>query len=204
MTSVPFRLGIIATLCPFLGPDLLSALTCDSSGLTVHLTEGQTDGLLAALRSGAQDAIMLATEPEGDDLVALDLFDEPLLLAEAPGKETTEVPPGTLLLPEEGNCLRAQGIALCGTAAVAEGIRTGNLLTLIGLASSGLGTVLIPALAAPWARSLVLRTMPGARRRVRLVARRGCGRRDVLVRVASAARAIAALPPIEHALSTSA
>jgi LysR family transcriptional regulator, hydrogen peroxide-inducible genes activator len=201
VTPSPFRLGMIATLSTFLAADLLSMLMCASTDLTISLTEARTDTLLTALRTGELDAAILATPLDGEDLLERDLFDEPLLLGQAAGMRTDRIEPGSLLLPADGDGMRDLALAACGEAAAARWVRSDNLITLIGLAASGLGVAVVPALAAPWAQSLVLRPFEGARRRIRLAARRGSGNDHILTRITAAARSIAALPAMWDAPS---
>ncbi|MGE0719274.1 MAG: LysR substrate-binding domain-containing protein [Alphaproteobacteria bacterium] len=197
----PFRLGVIASLGPFLAPDLLPAIEHDAPRMTIELTEDLTDALLDALRGHRIDAALVATAPDGDDLATIVLFDEPFLVAHAPGhplaarkRLTTDAIGGeTLLLLAEGHCLRDQALALCGTAAVDPRLKAASLLTLMGLVAAGHGATLVPKLAASWAEGLSLREIAGAdaHRRIRLVARRHYPRMAALDVVAGAARAVA-------------
>ncbi|MFO1189517.1 MAG: LysR family transcriptional regulator [Alphaproteobacteria bacterium] len=72
----PFRVGIIASLGPFLAAELLIQLQHDAPRLAVFLTEGLTDTLLASLRAGDLDAALIATAPADDRLQETVLFDE--------------------------------------------------------------------------------------------------------------------------------
>ncbi|MFO1190536.1 MAG: LysR substrate-binding domain-containing protein, partial [Alphaproteobacteria bacterium] len=135
------------------------------------------------------------------------LFDEPFLLAHAPdhplakvGRPTMgDIEAGTLLLLDEGHCLRNQALSLCGAASVDGRVKSTSLVTLMRLAGSGHGVTLVPALAAGAAGGLTLRPLdwPLARRRVRLVARRQFGRHGALQVTATAARTIAAANGLE-------
>ena len=196
-----FRLGIIASLGPFLAPDLFALLQHDAPRLDILLTEGLTDTLLLSLRDSGLDAVLVATPAVGEKMLEMELFDEPFLLAHAPGhplagvlKPTIrDIERGALLLLDEGHCLRDQALDLCGAASVDIRVKATSLTTLIRLAASGLGVTLVPALAAGTADGLVLRPLNtrGAKRRVRLVARRNFPRTKVLEVIANAARNIA-------------
>jgi len=198
----PFRVGIIASLGPFLAAELLVQLQHDAPRLAVFLTEGLTDDLLASLRAGDLDAALIATAPPDDRLHETGLFDEPFLLAHAPDHPLTkldrptmaDVEAGTLLLLGEGHCLRNQALSLCGSASVDGRVTSTSLVTLMRLAGSGHGVTLVPALAAGAAQGLTLRRLesPLAQRRVRLVARRQFARRGALHVAAAAVRTIAA------------
>lgn len=196
------RLGVIASLGPFLAPDLLAQLHLDAPRLEVLLNEGLTDELLARLRAHELDAVLLATPAEGEDLVEMALFEEPFLIAHAPGhplaavtRPTLEdVGSGTLLLLSEGHCLRDQALSLCGTEAVDRRVAATSLVTLMRMAALGEGVTLVPALATRYAGDLALRPLRGeeASRRVRLLARRSFPRLGAAKVVAAAARAVAA------------
>ena len=121
-----FRLGIISSLGPFLAPDMLAQLQHDAPRLNTVLVEGLTDDLLAALRVCELDAVLVATPVIGEKMLEMQLFDEPFLLAHAPGhplaavsKPTIQdIEKGTLLLLSEGHCLRDQALTLCGAVSV--------------------------------------------------------------------------------------
>ena len=197
-----FRLGVIASLGPFLAPDLLARLALEAPRLEIVLTEALTDDLLAALRAHALDAALIATPPGGDDLTDTVLFDEPFLLAHAPGHALAgiavptprDLGAGTLLLLAEGHCLRDQALSLCGTASLDARLKASSLLTLMRLVAGGHGATLVPALAAGWAPGLTLRPLAEAeaRRTLRLVARRQFPRGGSLQVIAAAAQAVAA------------
>jgi LysR family hydrogen peroxide-inducible transcriptional activator len=196
-----FRLGVIATLGPFLVPDLLAGLGVDAPRMEVFCVEDLTGPLLARLRARELDAVLLATGPDGDDLTERVLFDEPFLIAHAPEHPLAaraavgleDIEDGTLLLLSEGHCLRDQALSVCGTAAVDMRLQAASLMTLLQLVGQGNGTTLVPALAARWTGQLVLRVPAGEAptRRVRLVARRNTTRAGALDLVAETVCAIA-------------
>jgi len=200
-----FRLGIIASLGPFLAPDLLDRLGRDAPRLGIVLQEGLTVTLLAALRARTLDAALIATEPDDDDLHEIALFDEAFLLGHAPTHPLAaiarptlaDIGAGQLLLLAEGHCLRDQALSLCGTEAVDGRASVTSLLTLMRLAALGQGATLVPALAAGHAEGLVLRELPpeGASRTIRLVARRSFPRAGALAVIAAAATGLGTTPP---------
>jgi LysR family hydrogen peroxide-inducible transcriptional activator len=196
-----FRLGVIATLGPFVVPDLLAGLGRAAPGLEVFCVEDLTLPLLARLRARELDAVLMATEPDGDDLAETVLFDEPFLIAHAPhhplaarpSLRLADIEDGTLLLLSEGHCLRDQALSVCGTAAVDRRLQAASLMTLLRLVARGHGATLVPALAGRWTEQLVLRVPAGEAplRRVRLVARRNNARASALDLVAEVARKVA-------------
>ncbi len=197
-----FRLGVIASLGPFLAPALLSQLGLDAPRLEVVLSEGLTDPLLAALRARELDAALIATTPEGGDLALEALFEEPFLLAHAPGDplalidrpSLADIAQGRLLLLQEGHCLRDQALALCKADSLDARVQATSLVTLMGLAALGQGVTLVPALAAGTAQGLSLRRLPSpaAGRRIGLVTRRSFPRQGAAAVIAAAVRRVAA------------
>jgi LysR family hydrogen peroxide-inducible transcriptional activator len=203
----PLRIGIIATVAPYLLPIALSD-AIDALPLTpLHLVEDLTDRLLAAMHSGALDGAVIATDPEDDKLTGIALYDEPFFLVSArrPDRRASirveEIDSATLLLLAEGHCLRDQALALCAAAqkaALRADVRATSLETLRHLISAGQGATLAPLLAyADWRRlgagldgSKIVGG--GASRQVRLVFRRGSPRRAALEALAQSLREAAA------------
>jgi LysR family hydrogen peroxide-inducible transcriptional activator len=58
--QAPLRLGVIYTVAPALLPYLVRTASASSSRLKLHLRENYTDELLASLRAGTLDAIVLS------------------------------------------------------------------------------------------------------------------------------------------------
>jgi LysR family transcriptional regulator, hydrogen peroxide-inducible genes activator len=212
----PLRLGVIATVAPYLLPLALTA-AIEALPLTpLHLAEDLTDRLLAGVHSGALDGAVIATDPEDDKLAEAALYDEPFFLVSArrPDRRRRasirieEIDPGTLLLLAEGHCLRDQALALCGEAQMAArraDVRATSLETLRHLISAGQGATLAPLLAyADWRRLGAgldgLKVVGGgASRQVRLVYRRGSPRLAALEALARSLRGSAA-PVVDAAL----
>ncbi len=209
----PLRLGVIATVAPYLLPVALAG-AIDALPLTpLHLVEDLTDRLVAAVHGGALDGAVIATDPDDDKLAEIALYDEPFFLVSARRPDgrrrasvrVEDIDSATLLLLAEGHCLRDQALALCAgaqKAALRADVRATSLETLRHLVSAGQGATLAPLLAyADWRRlgagldgSRVVGG--GASRRVRLVFRRGSPRRAALEALArsllgSAAPAVA-------------
>jgi len=197
----PLRLGLIASLGPYLVPDLMTQVGHDAPRLDLIVTEGLTPDLIASVRTRELDAAVIATPAGEGELVDYTLFDEPFLLAHAPdhpladiaSPSLAEIERGTLLLLTEGHCLRDQALSLCGAASVDTSVRAASLATLIRLAERGRGLTLLPELAAIDAGKLTLRRLPGAgaSRRLRLVARRAFPRPGALKVIAQSARIVA-------------
>ena len=130
----------------------------------------------------------MAIPVQDSQLEIAPLFIEPFVAALPPGhrlakKKTValdELAAEKLLLLEEGHCLRDQALEVCGLNSISsEEVRATSLETLRQMVSLGIGSTLLPALAAPlrsvYTRSSVeirpLRS-PGASRTIALVWRK--------------------------------
>jgi LysR family transcriptional regulator, hydrogen peroxide-inducible genes activator len=155
--SGTLRLGVIPTLAPYVLPRLLPELHRKYSELRLELRETHTKTLLIELTSGKLDALMLALPVDKEELETIGLFHDPFLLAvpaDDPLPETARVTTGdvdrrTLLLLEEGHCLRDQALAFCAKAHGGEptGLGTTSLTTIIQMVASGYGVTLVPEVA---------------------------------------------------------
>ena len=164
-------LGVIPTVGPYLLPRLLGPLRQRHPELTLWLREDTTPNLVEAAAQGRLDVLLLALEADLSDLHTETLFSDPFLVA-LPAKhalagreELTEcdLEGETLLLLEEGHCLRDQALAACESFGPQEGAYRGTSLgTLVQMVAGGLGITLVPEVAAPLesrAGGLVLRPL---------------------------------------------
>lgn len=153
----PLRLGVIPTIGPYLLPDLMPDLNRRYPALQLFMREEQTERLLDSLREGRLDLALLALPVPGDDLESAVLFEDRFLVAAPPGHpfaKTDTVDLGaladeSLLLLEDGHCLRDQALAVCALdGPVNEGdFRATSLATLVQMVASGLGVTLLPEMA---------------------------------------------------------
>ncbi len=204
----PLRVGMIATVAPYLLPFALPEAIKALPQTPLHLIEDLTDRLLARMADGALDAAVIATDPGSERLHAIRLYEEPFYLVSARRPrsrrpdtiEVDEIDSSTLLLLADGHCLRDQALALCGAAERAAGadVRATSLETVRHLAAAGQGATLAPLLAfADWRRQSDdldgQRVVgPGASRMVRLIHRRKAPRRAAIEALAASLRASAA------------
>ena len=129
------------------------------------LVEEKTEVLLKQLREGRLDAAVLALPIHDDQLHAEFLFEEPFLLAvpehhELAKRKTLklgDLSDQSLLLLEDGHCLRDQALEVCQLSGAGEksGFRATSLETLRQMVAANVGITLLPALAVkpPVARS---------------------------------------------------
>ena len=155
--SGALRLGVIPTIGPFLLPRVLPALRAAHPALALYLREDQTAALLDRLAAGDLDAVLLAF-PWRDGRVETRVFaDDPFWVAfprdhRFAAREHIDqaaLAGETLLLLEEGHCLRDHALDACGldAGALAGGFRATSLATLVQMVDNGLGLTLLPKMA---------------------------------------------------------
>ena len=155
--SGELRLGAIATLGPYYLPSVIALGRRKFPRLALRLREATTDELLAALRHGELDAILVALPVPMDGLVAERLFFEPFLCACPSGHElarreqvrVSDLKAGPLLLMEDGHCLRDQALSLCHPSPLPNQSRYASSLEMLRhMIAAGEGLSFIPLLAA--------------------------------------------------------
>ena len=148
------RIGIIPTIAPYYLPRLLNACRRKHPGISFQITEDPTENLLAAMRRGALDVVVLSPPIAGDDLHFKDLFEDEFLLAVPPSHplsrarairlaDTVDYP---MILMNDAHCLRGQTLALCKRAGFTPQvfIQSAQLDTVLAMVETGLGISLIP------------------------------------------------------------
>ena len=151
------RLGVIPTISPFYLPRVLPALRERFQDLTVYLREEQTAPLLGRLEDGEIDAALIALPYDTGDLIAEVIFEDEFLFAcpqTHPLAGATTIHPETLaneslLLLEEGHCLRGHALDACemGDKRTRAQFEASSLQTLIHMVAADIGVTLVPRLA---------------------------------------------------------
>lgn len=154
-----FRLGVIPTIAPYLLPRALPVLRERFPKLRLFLREDLTGRLIAALRTGALDAALIALPYDMTGLAWAHVEDDELLAAAPPnhpmGREQRVKPEDLegddLILLEDGHCLRDHALAACGLEPPKpmgeESFAATSLPTLVQMVGSGLGVSFLPAMA---------------------------------------------------------
>lgn len=155
-----FRLGVIPTVAPFLLPKALPILRQRFPKLRLFLREDLTSRLIAALKSGAIDAALIALPYDTAGLETARVADDELLAAlpsnhpllAAGGDIAPERLEGDdLILLEDGHCLREHVLSACGLepprSNAEGGFAATSLPTLVQMVGSGLGVSFLPAMA---------------------------------------------------------
>jgi LysR family hydrogen peroxide-inducible transcriptional activator len=200
----PLKLALIPTVGPYLLPHIVGRLKRDVPRVKLMLYEYQTQPLIEKLRAGEIDMgiVALPVDPEGLESQAL--FDEPFMLAvpahhplaDKDKVRVDDLKGETLLLLEDGHCLRDQALEVCGRVRVGEeqDYRATSLETLRQMVAAGHGVTLLPQLAAEapvgTARGLRIKPFvkPSPGRTIGAVWRRSTTRGKAIAAVAAAIR----------------
>ena len=171
----PLKVALIPTVGPYLLPHVASKLRRALPRLKLLLYEYQTGPLLAKLADGEIDVGILALPVAGEGFATAALYDEPFTLA-VPASHplaardrvrVADLDGETLLLLEDGHCLRDQALEVCSRIHPAEeqDYRATSLETLRQMVAAGHGVTLLPELAAasPVGAARGLRIKPFAR-----------------------------------------
>jgi LysR family transcriptional regulator, hydrogen peroxide-inducible genes activator len=151
------RLGVIPTVAPFLLPRVLPKLRRAYPKLRLYLVEDQTERLHARLASGEIDLALLALPYELRGMEVLPLFKDQFRLACREGSalvkpganRMAQLDPGSVLLLEDGHCLRDHALDMCRLqgSGLLNRFAAGSVLTLIEMVDADLGVSFLPEMA---------------------------------------------------------
>jgi LysR family transcriptional regulator, hydrogen peroxide-inducible genes activator len=182
------RIAMLPTIGPYVLPRVARDITKALPRLDLRLYEYPTAAMLTRLRAGEIDLGILALPVDLDGLEARALYDEPFMvavpathpLAKRDSIRVQDLRDETLLLLEDGHCLRDQALEVCGQVGVHEkqDFRATSLETLRQMVATGAGVTLLPELATlgayrhargvavrPFARPAPLRSIGGVWRK---------------------------------------
>ena len=156
--SGPLRLGVIFTIAPYLLPKLVPILRTRAQEMPLYIREGYTENLLAAVKAGDLDLIVIALPLVEPGLVTQAIYDEvfrALVPTQHPWVKKRAIEPAwlheePLLMLGAGNCFRDQVLDLCareeaagsGAPHILEG---SSLETIRHMVASGVGVTVMPA-----------------------------------------------------------
>ncbi len=151
------RLGAIPTVAPYILPAVVQVTRKAHPELVLLLTEDQTDRIVARLHGGDLDVLLLALDVDLHGAEEMQLFSDPFVLACPKGHPLadkdvlaeSDLENQTVLLLEEGHCLRSHALPICKTSGMTEyaDFRATSLGTLLQMVGAGLGVTLIPEMA---------------------------------------------------------
>lgn len=165
------KIGLIPTIGPYLLPRVMQKIRKALPQLGLMLYEHQTEPLLKRLRDGEIDLGIMALPIAQDGLETRTLYEEAFTvavptnhpLAAKAAIKVQDLKGQTLLLLEDGHCLRDQALEVCSRIDIreAEDFRATSLETLRQMVVAGLGITLLPetAVESPFGaqRGLVIR-----------------------------------------------
>ena len=151
------HLGVIPTIAPFLLPAALPKLRREHPKLELYLHEDQSQRIYERLMDGELDVILLAFPYDMRGVDTLPLFKDRFALAYRQG--TNRVDPDnyrfnrldadSILLLEDGHCLRDHALAACKIRNTQKIRRIGasSVLTLVEMVDADLGITFLPEMA---------------------------------------------------------
>jgi LysR family hydrogen peroxide-inducible transcriptional activator len=152
------RVALLPTIGPYLLPRIAQALRKSLPRLDLQLYEYQTGPLLEKLQGGEIDMGILALPVDLEGLEARELYTEPFIvalpdqhkLAKRESLRADDLKGETLLLLEDGHCLRDQALEVCSRIGAQEkqDFRATSLETLRQMVATGAGLTLLPELAS--------------------------------------------------------
>ena len=186
------RVAMIPTVGPYVLPQVAPAVRKQMPRLDLLLFEYQTAVLLAKVHAGEIDVGVLALPIEQDGLVSRKLYNEDFnvalpehhRLAKQASVRIADLADESLLLLEEGHCLRDQALEVCSRISLQErqDFRATSLETLRQMVAAGAGVTLMPELASRGAygnaRGVVIRPLvrPTPHRQIGAVWRKSSAR----------------------------
>jgi LysR family hydrogen peroxide-inducible transcriptional activator len=190
------RVALLPTIGPYLLPHVTPLIRKSLPRLELRLYEYQTAPMLEKLHAGELDLGILALPVDLAGLEARELYREPFVvalperspLAAKDSVRVADLKGETLLLLEEGHCLRDQALEVCSRAGVRDpqDFRATSLETLRQMVATGAGVTLLPELAVRGAyrsaRGVLLKPFakPVPVRRIGALWRKSTARRDAI------------------------
>ncbi len=151
------HLGVIPTIAPFLLPAALPRLRRKYPKLQLYLHEDQSQRIYDRLMDGELDVILLAFPYDMRGVATLPLFKDRFALAYRQGTERVDpdnyrfsrLDTDSILLLEDGHCLRDHALAACKIRNTQKVRRIGasSILTLVEMVDADLGITFLPEMA---------------------------------------------------------
>jgi len=190
------RVALLPTIGPYLLPRISQVLRKTLARLELRLYEYQTGPMLEKIETGDIDVGILALPVDMEGIETRELFAEPFVVAMPDHHRLSkrdhirvdDLDGETLLLLEDGHCLRDQALEVCSRVGLHEkqDFRATSLETLRQMVATGAGVTLLPELASRGAygnaRGVTIRpfTRPAPVRHVGAVWRKTTARRAAI------------------------
>jgi len=151
------HLGVIPTIAPFMLPAALPKLRKKFPNLQLFLHEEQTQRIYERLMDGELDLLLLALPYDMRGVEVKPLFRDRFALAYREGTSRVDpenyrfnrLDPDSILLLEDGHCLRDHALAACKIRNTQKVRRIGasSVLTLVEMVDADLGITFLPEMA---------------------------------------------------------
>ena len=151
------HLGVIPTIAPFLLPAALPKLRRKFPKLELYLHEDQSQRIYDRLMDGELDVLLLALPYDMRGVDIMPLFKDRFALAYRHGTKRVDpdnyrfsrLDADSILLLEDGHCLRDHALAACKIRNTQKVRRIGasSILTLVEMVDADLGITFLPELA---------------------------------------------------------
>ncbi len=187
------KMGVIPTIAPFLLPKVLPTIRKKFPHLELYFKEDQSEKIYHQLMSGELDILLLALPYELKNTEQLCLFKDKFMLAsrikshfvDPDNYKFGQLDSESILLLEEGHCLRDHALAACKLRKPEKISRFSatSLFTLVQMVESDLGITFLPEMAVGSAllRGTKIRLTPlqeNSYREIGLVWRKGSARSE--------------------------
>lgn len=197
--SGDFCLGAFPTIAPYFLPKIIPPIKKAMPNLHLFLMEEKSPILIEKLLKGEIDAAILALPIENETLETKILFEDNFCLAVpinhnlAKNKTVTmaDIFDESLLLLEDGHCMRNQALQVCSLSGAKEtaGFRATSLETLRQMVAAGSGITLIPQIAISSHKDKLISYIPFSgippSRTIGIVWRKSSPRFQVVEKIAS-------------------
>lgn len=200
-----FKLGVIATVGPYILPELIPLLHKRAPSMPLEIEENLTVNLNRMLLHGQLDAIIVALPHKEPGVLTKPLYEEPFKVvvpvthpwAKRTRIDTDDLPSEKVILPHAGHCFRRQVLDHCPDISRSdrEGVQGNSLETIRQMVASGLGITVLPCSAlSPKHEHKRLATIPFAEpvpeRQIGLAWRKGFARLAALDVIEDAVRSL--------------
>lgn len=182
--GIELKMGLFPTLAPYLLPSLIPRLKKRLPALKLTIHEDKTERIVRELTDGALDCILAAYPIDHPKLIADIVFEDPFFVAVSvdhpkaakPFVTLNDLKTETVLLLEEGHCLRDQSLDIChmDRIPVDTQYEASSLETLRAMVAANAGITLIPQIcldANPLIRYIPFQS-PGFSRKIALFRRK--------------------------------
>ncbi|MBU02351.1 MAG: LysR family transcriptional regulator [Halieaceae bacterium] len=151
------RMGVIPTVAPYLLPDLLGQIRIRHPAFKLFIREDLSRALVDSLLAGELDVLLLALPFPAEQVETMSLFEDDFFLACLDSHplatrrvlKSADLKGESLLLLEEGHCLRDHALEACKLRDSQVGLpyQATSLATIVQMVANDIGVTLLPSMA---------------------------------------------------------